>query len=169
MRRLVVVIAVYYLIFGYAQLSAAALVFPGWHPGTLELLALLVGPAAGWLSHQASRNTSTRWVLRFVYLWVGLGFLLLCVVVPVQLLRLIGLPDHAAAGVARSRLRAAGNLEHRERSPARGAGGSGFHRRSSTVRCASPRSATSTWDHAPAASFRGSCAGSTHSSRTWCS
>ena len=97
MRRLVVVIAVYYLIFGYAQLTAAGILFPGWRPGTPELLVLLVGPAAGWLAHQARRNTWTRWLQRAVYLWVGLAFVLLCVVVPVHLLRLLGLPEGAAA------------------------------------------------------------------------
>ena len=97
MRRLLVVVTVYFLIFGYAQLAAAWLVSPAWHPGTPELLVLLVGPAAGWLVHQARRNTLTRWLLRAVYLWTGLGFLLLCVVVPVHLLRLIGLPAGSAA------------------------------------------------------------------------
>ena len=97
MRRFAFVTTVYFLIFGYAQLTAAGLVFPGWRPGTPELLVLLVGPAAGWLVHQARRNEWTRWVQRAVYLWLGLGFLLFCVVVPVQLLRLLGLPDGAAA------------------------------------------------------------------------
>ena len=97
MRRLLVVVSVYYLIFGYAQLAAAWLVSPAWHPGTSELLVLLVGPAAGWLVHQVRRNALTRWLLRAVYLWVGLGFLLLCVVVPVHLLHLIGLPAGSAA------------------------------------------------------------------------
>ena len=97
MRRLLVVVTVYYLIFGYAQIAAAWLVAPAWRPGAPELLALLVGPAAGWLVHQARRNAWTRWLQRAVYLWVGLGFLLLCVVVPVHLLRLLGLPAGAAA------------------------------------------------------------------------
>ena len=97
MRRLLVVIAVYSLIFGYAQLTAAWLLFPAWRPETPELLALLVGPAAGWLLHQARRNAASRWVQRAVYLWLGLGFLLLVVVVPVHLLRLLGLPEGAAA------------------------------------------------------------------------
>ena len=97
MRRLLVVVAVYYLIFGYAQLAAAWLVAPGWRPGRLELIVLLVGPAVGWLVHQISRNAWTRWVLRAAYLWIGLGFLLLCVVVPVHLLQLMGLPHRAAA------------------------------------------------------------------------
>ena len=97
MRRLLVVVTVYYLIFGYAQLAAAWLMSPAWHPGTSELLVLLVGPAAGWLVHQVRRNALTRWLLRAVYLWAGLGFLLFCVVVPVHLLRLIGLPAGSAA------------------------------------------------------------------------
>ena len=97
MRRLLVVAAVYYLIFGYAQLAAAWLVFPTWRPGTPGLLVLLVGPAAGWLVHQAWRNAWTRWLQRAVYLWLGLGFLLLCVVVPIHLLRLLGLPGDGAA------------------------------------------------------------------------
>ena len=97
MRRLLVVTAVYYLIFGYAQLAAAWLVFPAWRPGMSGLLVLLVGPAAGWLVHQAWRNAWTRWLQRAVYLWMGLGFLLLCVVVPVHLLRLLGLPSGTAA------------------------------------------------------------------------
>ena len=97
MRRLLVVVAVYYLIFGYAQLAAAWLVAPGWRPGTVGLLVLLVGPAVGWLVHQISRNAWTRWALRAAYLWIGLGFLLLCVVVPVHLLQLMGLPHRAAA------------------------------------------------------------------------
>ena len=97
MRRLLVVATVYYLIFGYAQLAAAWLVFPAWRPGTSGLLVLLVGPAAGWLVHQAWRNAWTRWLQRAVYLWMGLGFLLLCVVVPIHLLRLLGLPGSGAA------------------------------------------------------------------------
>ena len=95
--RLLVVVSVYYLIFGYAQLAAAWLVAPAWRPGTVGLLVLLMGPAAGWLVHQAARNAWTRWALRAAYLWIGLGFLLLCVVVPVHLLQLLGLPDRAAA------------------------------------------------------------------------
>ena len=103
MRRALVVVTVYYLVFGYGQLAAAWIVFPGWRPGTAALLALLVGPAAGWLVHQARRNAWTRWLQRAVYLWVGLAFVLLCVVVPVHLLLLLGLPD----GVARWLLAAA--------------------------------------------------------------
>ena len=97
MRRLLVFATVYYLIFGYAQIAAAWLVFPMWRAGTPELLVLLVGPAAGWLVHQVHRNTWTRWLQRAVYLWVGLGFLLLFVVLPVHLLRLLGLPQGGAA------------------------------------------------------------------------
>ena len=95
--RLLVVVSVYYLIFGYAQLAAAWIVAPAWRPGTAGLLVLLVGPAAGWLIHQAARNAWTRWALRAAYLWIGLGFLLLCVVVPVHVLQLLGLPNRAAA------------------------------------------------------------------------
>ena len=97
MRRLLVVVSVYYLIFGYAQIAAAWLMVPAWRPGTPELLVLLAGPAAGWLVHQVRRNLWTRWLQRAVYLWVGLGFLLLCVVAPVHLLYLAGLPHGAAA------------------------------------------------------------------------
>ena len=100
MRRLLVVVCAYYLVFGYAQLAAAWLVFPGWRPDTAALLALLVGPDAGWLVHQARRNTWTRWLQRAVYLWVGLAFVLLCVVAPVHLLLLLGLPE----GMARALL-----------------------------------------------------------------
>ena len=99
MRRLLVVIIVYYVIFGYAQIAAAMLVFPDWRPGTGELLVLLVGPAVGWLSHQVRRNRWTRWVLRSVYLWMGLGFLLLGVMVPIELLRALGMSDPVAAVV----------------------------------------------------------------------
>ena len=99
MRRLLVVVAVYYLIFGYAQIAAAALVWPEWRPGPPELLVLLAGPAVGWLIHQVRRNAFTRWLLRGVYLWVGLGFVLLCVVFPVHLLNLLGLPSGGAAAL----------------------------------------------------------------------
>ena len=97
MRRLLVVVTVYYLVFGYAQIAAAWLVLPAWRPDTPELLVLLIGPAAGWLVHQAWRNAWTRWLQRTVYLWVGLAFVLLCVVAPVHLLRLLGLPHDTAA------------------------------------------------------------------------
>ena len=99
MRRALIVVTVYYLVFGYGQLAAAWIVFPGWRPGTAALLALLVGPAAGWLVHQARRNAWTRWLQRAVYLWVGLAFVLLCIVVPVHLLLLLGLPDGVARGL----------------------------------------------------------------------
>ena len=97
MRRLLVVVTVYFLVFGYAQVVAGVLVFPGWRPGTPELLVLLVGPNAGWLIHQAWRNALTRWVLRAAWLWMGLAFLLLSVVLPVHLLLLLGLPGDGAA------------------------------------------------------------------------
>ena len=97
MRRLLVVVTVYFLVFGYAQVVAGVLVFPGWRPGTPELLVLLVGPNAGWLLHQAWRNALTRWVLRAAWLWMGLAFLLLSVVLPVHLLLLLGLPGDGAA------------------------------------------------------------------------
>ena len=97
MRRLLVVVTVYFLVFGYAQVVAGVLVFPGWRPGTPELLVLLVGPNAGWLLHQAWRNALTRWVLRAAWLWMGLAFLLLSVVLPVHLLLLLGLPGDLAA------------------------------------------------------------------------
>ena len=97
MRRLLVVVSVYFLVFGYAQVVAGVLVFPGWRPGTPELLVLLVGPNAGWLLHQAWRNALTRWVLRAAWLWMGLAFLLLSVVLPVHLLLLLGLPGDGAA------------------------------------------------------------------------
>ena len=99
MRRLVVVATVYFLVFGYAQVVAGVLLFPGWRPGTPELLVLLLGPNAGWLLHQAWRNALTRWVLRATWLWMGLAFLLLCVVVPVHLLLLLGLPGDVAAAL----------------------------------------------------------------------
>ena len=97
MLRLLVVTTVYFLVFGYAQVVAGVLLFPGWRPGTPELLVLLLGPNAGWLIHQAWRNALTRWVLRAAWLWMGLAFLLLCVVAPVHLLLLLGLPGDAAA------------------------------------------------------------------------
>ena len=97
MRRVLVVVTVYYLIFGYGQIAAAWLVSPAWRPGTPDLLVLLVGPAAGWLVHQAWRTAWTRWLQRAVYLWVGLAFLLLCVVAPIHVLRLLGLHEGAAA------------------------------------------------------------------------
>ena len=97
MRRLLIVITVNYLIFGYAQLAAAWLVSPAWHPGTSELLVLLVGPAAGWLVHQVRRNALMRWLPRAVCLWVELGLRLLYVVVPVHLLHLIELTAGSAA------------------------------------------------------------------------
>ncbi len=96
MRRLLVVVSVYFLVFGYAQVVAGVLIFPGWRPGTPELLVLLVGPNAGWLLHQAWRNALTRWVLRAAWLWMGLAFLLLSVVLPVHLLLLLGLPGDGA-------------------------------------------------------------------------
>ena len=99
MRRALVVVSVYYLVFGYGQLAAAWIVFPDWRPGTIALLVLLVGPAAGWLVHQARRDAWTRWLQRVVYLWAGLAFVLLCVVVPVHLLLLLGLPDGIARGL----------------------------------------------------------------------
>ena len=97
MRRVLVVVTVYYLVFGYGQIAAAWLVLPQWRPDTPALAVLLVGPAAGWLVHQAWRTAWTRWLQRAVYLWVGLAFLLLCVVVPIHVLRLIGLPEGGAA------------------------------------------------------------------------
>ena len=97
MRRVLVVVSVYYLIFGYGQIAAAWLVLPAWRPDTPALLVLLVGPAAGWLVHQAWRTAWTRWMQRAVYLWVGLAFLLLCVVAPLHVLHLLGLPDGSAA------------------------------------------------------------------------
>ena len=83
MRRGLVVLIVYFAVIGYAPLRIATAAWPEWHPNTLEWLAFLVLPALGWLAHQWRRNALTRGVLRFVYTWLGMCFLLLFLVLPI--------------------------------------------------------------------------------------
>ena len=87
--RPLLVISFYFAIFACAPLHLAALLAPEWRPDSLVLAILFTGPAAGWLAYRWRRNGLTRLALRVSYLWLGLGFTALMVLVPLALLRTV--------------------------------------------------------------------------------
>ena len=98
--RPVLVIGFYFLIVGYPVIRLVGSLAPGWRPTSLELLAILVLPVAGWLAYQAHVNWFTRWCARVAYTWIGACFVLLCVTVPWELARFgLGIPAPAAGWI----------------------------------------------------------------------
>ena len=59
---ILIVSAFYFGMLVYPVLRILGLAFPSWQPGTLELVAIMVGPLAGRLAHELAPSRFTRWL-----------------------------------------------------------------------------------------------------------
>lgn len=86
----IVFAAVYYAIFAYPPLRFISAWLPQWAPGTATLLLVVVGPSVAWLTYRRWRNAFTRTLVRLAYIWLGLCFLSLLVMLPWEVLVRLG-------------------------------------------------------------------------------
>lgn len=84
-----VFVLVYFAVLGYPLLRMLTLAFPGWQPGTLELAAVLAGPAAGRLLYEWLPGTAARALSALVMTWLGTSFIAFCLVLPWELANLV--------------------------------------------------------------------------------
>jgi uncharacterized protein len=83
-----VVALIYYGVLVYPALRILGLCFPEWRPGTLELLAIMVLPAAGRLACEWLPGLPARALSALVMTWLGICFIAFCVVLPWEILNL---------------------------------------------------------------------------------
>ena len=57
-----VVASFYFGVLVYPLMRMLTLAFPAWEPNTAELLAIMVGPAAGRMAYEFVPSTFTRWL-----------------------------------------------------------------------------------------------------------
>jgi uncharacterized protein len=77
---------VYFVIFGYAPLRIADFLIPNSQPSSWILAIILVAPAAAWLSYRPWHNSITRTALRGAYLWLGVCFVALMILLPFEVI-----------------------------------------------------------------------------------
>ncbi|MFU8816539.1 MAG: metallophosphoesterase [Pseudomonadales bacterium] len=88
---------IYYGVLVYPVLRILTLSFPDWQPGTPELLAIMVAPAAGRLACEWLPSLPARVLSAVVLTWLGVCFIGFCVVAPWELLTLfVPLPERAS-------------------------------------------------------------------------
>ena len=94
----VIVVSVFYFgVLVYPVLRILGLAFPTWQPGTLALLAIMVGPLAGRLGYEFAPSLATRWLSALTLTWLGVCFLAFTLVFTWELLNLIfDLPGQAS-------------------------------------------------------------------------
>jgi uncharacterized protein len=80
---------IYFGVLVYPVLRILGLAFPDWRPGTLELLALMVLPAAGRLACEWLPGLAARALSALVMTWLGICFIAFCVVFPWEILNLL--------------------------------------------------------------------------------
>ena len=72
---ILIVSAFYFGMLVYPVLRILGLAFPSWQPGTLELVAIMVGPLAGRLAHELAPSRFTRWLSAVALTWLGVCFI----------------------------------------------------------------------------------------------
>lgn len=101
LRRLLlpglILVTVYFGVLVYPALRVAWLIWPQWQPGTLTLLVLLVVPILGRLAYEWRPGAWARRVAAVSMTWLGMAFILFCVVMPWEVLNLLlPLPPRAS-------------------------------------------------------------------------
>lgn len=101
LRRLflpaLILVTVYFGMLVYPPLRVAWLIWPTWQPGTPELLVLIVVPILGRLAYEWRPGAFSRRVAALSMTWLGMAFVLFCLVLPFELLNLVlDLPPRAA-------------------------------------------------------------------------
>ena len=111
LRRLLlpalILVTVYFTFLVYPPLRVAWLIWPQWQPGTLALLVLIVVPILGRLAYEWRPGVWARRVAALSMTWLGMAFLLFCVVLPWELLNLLLPLPRQASGVTLAAIAAA--------------------------------------------------------------
>ncbi len=98
--RTLVVTALYFSILVYPVIRLISLLLPHWSPGTLELLAIIVGPIVGRMLYERIPNATTRTLAATALTWLGLCFQLFTLMLVFELVNLfVPLPSQAAGVV----------------------------------------------------------------------
>jgi len=79
----------YYSVFVYPWWRLVDKLVPGFVWGSTTLALLLAAPAVLWVASRKVLPPMRYWIARTVYIWLGTGWLLLCVTVPYELLYLL--------------------------------------------------------------------------------
>jgi predicted MPP superfamily phosphohydrolase len=95
-----VVAALYFGVLVYPVLRLLGLLLPGWTPGTVELLVIIIGPIAGRVLYERYPNRTTRLIAAGVLTWLGLCFLLFAMLLPFELANLLVPLPAQPAGLA---------------------------------------------------------------------
>ena len=96
---LAVFVLIYFVVLVYPPLRILGLAFPAWQPGTLELAALMAGPAGGRLLCEWLPGRGARFVSAAVMTWLGVCFMALCLVVLWELIDLLLTLPARASGI----------------------------------------------------------------------
>jgi uncharacterized protein len=95
-----VVTALYFSILVYPVVRLIGLLLPGWTPGTVALLAIIVGPILGRVIYERHPRPATRTLAAAALTWLGLCFLLFALLVPFELVNLfVAVPAQPAGFV----------------------------------------------------------------------
>jgi hypothetical protein len=98
--RTLIVAALYFGILVYPVIRLVGLLVPGWTPGTLELIALMVVPLALRIAYERFPGTATRHMAALALTWLGICFQLFSIVFVFELLNLVlPLPQQIAGFV----------------------------------------------------------------------
>ncbi|MCC5888708.1 MAG: metallophosphoesterase [Gammaproteobacteria bacterium] len=93
LRRLflpaLILVAIYFCFLVYPPMRVAWLIWPAWEPGTPILLVLIVVPIMGRLAYEWWPGAWARRVAALSMTWLGMAFILFCVVLPWELLNLL--------------------------------------------------------------------------------
>ncbi len=93
LRRLLlptlILVIVYFGVLVYPPLRVAWLIWPQWQPGTLALFVLMVVPILGRLAYEWRPGRWARRVAALSMTWLGMAFMLFCLVLPWELLNLL--------------------------------------------------------------------------------
>jgi uncharacterized protein len=88
MAPAVVATAIYFAVLVYPVLRILGLSFPDWRPGTLELLLIMVLPAAGRIACEWLPGRPGRALSAVIMTWLGVCFIGFCVVLPWEIVAL---------------------------------------------------------------------------------
>lgn len=83
--RAALVIALYFAVLAYPPLRLADWLSPEWSWQTLPLALVFSAPAIGYVLGKPAHDRTRRWLLRAVYFWLGVCFLLFVLVVAGEL------------------------------------------------------------------------------------
>ena len=98
--RLLIVAALYFSILVYPVLRLVSLLLPGWTPGTLALLAVIVLPLALRMSHERWPGAATRVLSSIALTWLGVCFQLFAMMLVFEIANLCFALPHRTAGIA---------------------------------------------------------------------